>query len=97
VAISTQATPGVAVDRFRARATRGGAPAQNHPSRPGPAGGLSLIEGTREYLHAFADAIETRNVDSARDAILARFPDHRVRQFLDVFSLPAYFPSAANG
>ena len=67
-----------------------------HPGH-GPAGGLSLIEGTREYLHAFATAIETGNVESARQAILSRFPDHRVRQFLDVFSLPAYFPTPAAG
>lgn len=66
-----------------------------HPGH-GPAGGLSLIQGTREYLHAFAGAVETGNADSAREAILSRFPDHRVEQFLDVFSLPAYFPSAAN-
>lgn len=64
-----------------------------HPGH-GPAGGLSLIQGTREYLHAFASAIETENVQSAREAILSRFPDHHVRQFLDVFSLPTYFPSA---
>jgi glyoxylase-like metal-dependent hydrolase (beta-lactamase superfamily II) len=65
-----------------------------HPGH-GPAGGLSLIQGTREYLQAFASAIETANVDSAREAILSRFPDHRVQQFLDVFSLPAYLPSIA--
>ena len=45
----------------------------------------------------FATAIETGNVDGAREAILSRFPDHRVLQFLDEFSLPAYLPSAANG
>jgi glyoxylase-like metal-dependent hydrolase (beta-lactamase superfamily II) len=67
-----------------------------HPGH-GSAGGLSLVQGTREYLEAFASAIETGNVDSAREAILSRFPDHRVRQFLDVFSLPAYFPPAATG
>jgi glyoxylase-like metal-dependent hydrolase (beta-lactamase superfamily II) len=66
-----------------------------HPGH-GPAGGLSLIEGTREYLQAFASAIETRNIDSAREAILSRFPDHHVQQFLDEFSLPAYLPSVAN-
>ena len=66
-----------------------------HPGH-GPTGGLSLIQGTREYLNAFADAIEAGNVDSAREAILSRFPDHHVQQFLDVFSLPTYFPSAAN-
>jgi glyoxylase-like metal-dependent hydrolase (beta-lactamase superfamily II) len=60
----------------------------------GPAGGLSLIEGTREYLEAFATAVETGTADSAQAALLARFPDHRVPQFLTVFSLPAYFPPA---
>jgi glyoxylase-like metal-dependent hydrolase (beta-lactamase superfamily II) len=66
-----------------------------HPGH-GPAGGLSLIQGTREYLQAFATAIEAGNVDGAREAILSRFPDHHVLQFLDEFSLPAYLPSAAN-
>ena len=65
-----------------------------HPGH-GPAGGLSLIEGTREYLRAFAKAIETGNPESARHAILTRFPDHHVQQFLDAFSLPAYFPTPA--
>jgi glyoxylase-like metal-dependent hydrolase (beta-lactamase superfamily II) len=60
----------------------------------GPAGGLSLIQATREYLQAFASAVATGNADSARAAIMARFPDHRVPQFLTVFSLPAYFPAA---
>jgi glyoxylase-like metal-dependent hydrolase (beta-lactamase superfamily II) len=67
-----------------------------HPGH-GPAGGPSLIEGTREYLRAFASAVEAGNVDRARQEILDQFPDHRVRQFLDVFSLPAYFPAAAGG
>jgi hypothetical protein len=66
-----------------------------HPGH-GPAGGLSLIQGTREYLRAFAPAIETGAVDSAREAILWRFPDHHVQQFLDEFGLPVYLPSAAN-
>jgi glyoxylase-like metal-dependent hydrolase (beta-lactamase superfamily II) len=65
-----------------------------HPGH-GPTGGLSLIQGTREYLQAFATAIETGNLDRARRSILSRFPDHHVQQFLDAFSLPAYFPSAA--
>ena len=60
----------------------------------GPAGGLSLIQSTREYLEAFATAVKTGNADSARDAIAVRFPDYRVEQFLTVFSLPAYFPAA---
>jgi hypothetical protein len=65
-----------------------------HPGH-GPPGGLSLIQGTREYLQAFASAVETGDPDSAREAIASRFPDHRVRQFLDAFSLPAYIPAAA--
>ena len=60
----------------------------------GPAGGLSLIQGTSEYLQAFATALKTGNVDNAREALTSRFPDYRVQQFLTVFSLPAYFPSA---
>ncbi len=61
-----------------------------HPGH-GPAGGLSLIQGTREYLQAFAVAVEAGDADAARKAITSQFPDHRVQQFLDVFSLPAYF------
>jgi glyoxylase-like metal-dependent hydrolase (beta-lactamase superfamily II) len=59
----------------------------------GPPGGLSLIQGTREYLLAFASAVEMGNADSARGAITSRFPDYRIEQFLTVFSLPAYFPA----
>jgi glyoxylase-like metal-dependent hydrolase (beta-lactamase superfamily II) len=61
----------------------------------GPAGGLALIQATREYLQVFARAVETGNADSARQSIQSRFPDHRVPQFLTEFSLPAYFPPAA--
>jgi glyoxylase-like metal-dependent hydrolase (beta-lactamase superfamily II) len=59
----------------------------------GAAGGLSLVQGTREYLQAFATAVQTGTADSAREAITVRFPDYRVEQFLTVFSLPAYFPT----
>jgi glyoxylase-like metal-dependent hydrolase (beta-lactamase superfamily II) len=61
----------------------------------GPASGLALIQATREYLQAFASAVETGNADSAHAAIMAHFPDHRVPHFLTLFSLPAYFPPAA--
>jgi hypothetical protein len=39
-------------------------------------------------------AVETGNAVSAREAIMSQFPDHHVQQFLDVFSLRAYFPPA---
>ena len=67
-----------------------------HPGH-GPAGGLSLIQGTREYVQAFANAVETGSPDAAREAITSQFPDHRVQQFLDMFSLPAYFPPGGEG
>jgi glyoxylase-like metal-dependent hydrolase (beta-lactamase superfamily II) len=59
----------------------------------GPAGGISLIQGTHEYLGAFARAVQAGNADHAREALMTRFPDHRVVQFLTLFSLPAYFPT----
>jgi glyoxylase-like metal-dependent hydrolase (beta-lactamase superfamily II) len=61
----------------------------------GPAGGLSLIQATREYLEAFATALETGAAESAEAAMMMRFPDYRAPQFLTLFSLPAYFPAAA--
>jgi glyoxylase-like metal-dependent hydrolase (beta-lactamase superfamily II) len=61
----------------------------------GPADGLSLIQGTREYLRAFADAVKTGSAEAARQALTTRFPDYRVHQFLTVFSLPAYFAPAS--
>jgi hypothetical protein len=61
----------------------------------GPAGRLSLIPATREYLEAFATALETGAAESAEAAMMMRFPDYRVPQFLTLFSLPAYFPAAA--
>jgi glyoxylase-like metal-dependent hydrolase (beta-lactamase superfamily II) len=65
-----------------------------HPGH-GPAGGLSLIEGTREYLRTFASAVRAGDTASARVMIMSHFPDHHVQQFLDVFSLPAYLPPAS--
>lgn len=62
----------------------------------GPAGGLSLSQGTREYLHAFATAVQAGSAEAARAALICRFPDHRVDQFLTVFSLPAYFANATS-
>jgi hypothetical protein len=44
-----------------------------HPGH-GPAGGLSLIQGTREYLQAFETATDTGNAESARHAILRAVP-----------------------
>jgi glyoxylase-like metal-dependent hydrolase (beta-lactamase superfamily II) len=51
----------------------------------------TLIAKTRAYLHDFAEAIESGDVKSAERQLLAQYPDHHIRQFLTVFSLPAYF------
>jgi glyoxylase-like metal-dependent hydrolase (beta-lactamase superfamily II) len=59
----------------------------------GPAGGLSLIQGTREYLEAFASAIKTGNAHEAREILLSRFPGYHAEVFLTAFSLPAYLPA----
>ena len=40
-------------------------------------------------------AQSTRETPTPRAALLSRFPDRRVQQFLDLFSLPAYFPTPA--
>jgi glyoxylase-like metal-dependent hydrolase (beta-lactamase superfamily II) len=52
----------------------------------------ALIERTRNYLLDFAEAIKTGDAKMAEEHILAKYPDNHVRQFLNVFSLPAYFP-----
>jgi glyoxylase-like metal-dependent hydrolase (beta-lactamase superfamily II) len=59
----------------------------------GPAGGLSLIERTREYLNDFAKAVKGGDEKAAEQLILAKYPEYHARQFLTVFSIPAYFRS----
>ena len=61
----------------------------------GSAAGLELIAHTRAYLHDFAQAIESGDGKTAEALILARYPEYHVRQFLTVFSIPAYFPAAS--
>jgi glyoxylase-like metal-dependent hydrolase (beta-lactamase superfamily II) len=61
----------------------------------GSAAGLELIAQTRAYLHDFADAVKSGDAKTAEQLILAKYPDCHVRQFLTVFSIPAYFPAAS--
>ena len=58
----------------------------------GPAGDLSLIDHTRAYLRDFGAALEGGSAESVEARMLERYPHHHARQFLTVFSLPAYFP-----
>jgi glyoxylase-like metal-dependent hydrolase (beta-lactamase superfamily II) len=60
----------------------------------GSAAGLDLIARTRAYLHDFADAVKSGDAKTAEQRILAKYPEYHVRQFLTMFSLPAFFPPA---
>ena len=62
----------------------------------GSAAGLELISGTRAYLHDFAEAIKGGDAKTAEQRMLAKYPQYHAKQFLAVFSIPAYFPVAAS-
>ena len=63
-----------------------------HPGH-GNAAGLELIGQTRTYLCDFADAVRNGNAKNVEQAMLRKYPDYHVKQFLTAFSIPAYFPS----
>ena len=63
-----------------------------HPGH-GKAAGLELVEQTRGYLRDFAEAVKSGDASTAQTRILAKYPDYHVKQFLTVFSIPAYFPT----
>jgi glyoxylase-like metal-dependent hydrolase (beta-lactamase superfamily II) len=65
-----------------------------YPGHGAPAD-LGLIAQTRQYLHDFASAVKGGDAAAAQAEILTKYPDYHVRQFLTVFSIPAYFPSAS--
>jgi glyoxylase-like metal-dependent hydrolase (beta-lactamase superfamily II) len=58
----------------------------------GPPGDLSLIAKTREYLRDFKEAIQSGDGKTAEKQMLAKYPDLHAKQFLTIFSIPAYFP-----
>lgn len=60
----------------------------------GKPGGVELIDQTRVYLRDFADAAKSADAKTAEQRMLAKYPAYHVRQFLTVFSIPAYFPAA---
>jgi glyoxylase-like metal-dependent hydrolase (beta-lactamase superfamily II) len=64
-----------------------------HPGHGAPAG-LELIAQTRQYLQDFAKVVKSGDGQAAQAQMLTKYPNHHVRQFLTVFSIPAYFPSA---
>jgi glyoxylase-like metal-dependent hydrolase (beta-lactamase superfamily II) len=60
----------------------------------GAAADAALIPQTRAYLRDFAEAVRIGDARLAEERMLAAYPEYRVRQFLSVFSIPAYFPGA---
>lgn len=62
----------------------------------GAAGDLTLITKTRAFLRDFAAAIGTGDAKRAEQQILDNYPEYHARQFLTVFSIPAYFPSPSS-
>lgn len=61
----------------------------------GPSGDLSLISKTREYLRDFREAIKCGDGIAAEKQLLEKYPDLHAKQFLTIFSIPAYFPPPA--
>ena len=59
----------------------------------GVAGGLELIDQTRTYLNDFAQAVQSGDANTVEQQILAKYPGYHVKQFLTVFSIPAFFPA----
>jgi hypothetical protein len=57
------------------------------------AGGLELIDQTRTYLNDFAQAVQSGDANTVEQQILAKYPGYHVKQFLTVFSIPAFFPA----
>jgi glyoxylase-like metal-dependent hydrolase (beta-lactamase superfamily II) len=59
----------------------------------GSAAGLELIARNRAYMHEFASAVKSGDASTAVQRMLAKYPGYHVRQFLTMFSIPAYFPT----
>jgi glyoxylase-like metal-dependent hydrolase (beta-lactamase superfamily II) len=66
-----------------------------YPGHGEPGNPAELIEGTRTYLKDFAAALSGGSAHSLEETMLAKYPTHHAKQFLSVFSIPAYFPTKA--
>jgi glyoxylase-like metal-dependent hydrolase (beta-lactamase superfamily II) len=56
----------------------------------GSEAGLELIERNRNYMREFVRALQAGDASAATQLMLAKYPEHHVRQFLTNFSIPAY-------
>jgi glyoxylase-like metal-dependent hydrolase (beta-lactamase superfamily II) len=64
-----------------------------YPGHGEPGDPAQLIEGTRAYLRDFAAALPGGSAHSLEETMLTKYPAHHAKQFLSVFSIPAYFPT----
>jgi glyoxylase-like metal-dependent hydrolase (beta-lactamase superfamily II) len=62
-----------------------------YPGHGEPGDPIVLIEHTRAYLREFLAALPLGNAKAMEERMLARFPNHHARQFLTMFTIPAYF------
>jgi glyoxylase-like metal-dependent hydrolase (beta-lactamase superfamily II) len=62
-------------------------PGHGAPGEPG-----ALIAGTRSYIREFLDAVSLADPKAVEARMLAKFPEHHAKQFLTMFTIPAYFP-----
>jgi hypothetical protein len=51
---------------------------------------------TRMYLNDFAQAVQNGDANAVEQRILAKYPECHVKQFLTVFSIPAFFPAVSS-
>jgi glyoxylase-like metal-dependent hydrolase (beta-lactamase superfamily II) len=64
-----------------------------YPGHGEPGDPAELIAGTRAYLKDFAAALPEGSAQSLEQTMLAKYPTHHAKQFLSVFTIPAYFPT----
>ena len=66
-----------------------------HPGH-GAAGGLDLVTQTRTYLNDFAEAVRSGDAKAVERQMLGKYPAYHVKQFLTVFSIPAFFAAVSS-
>jgi glyoxylase-like metal-dependent hydrolase (beta-lactamase superfamily II) len=64
-----------------------------YPGHGEPGDPATLIEGTRKYLRDFASALHHGSAHALEEEMLAKYPHNHAKQFLTLFSVPAYFPT----
>jgi glyoxylase-like metal-dependent hydrolase (beta-lactamase superfamily II) len=64
-----------------------------YPGHGEPGDPATLIERTRAYLRDFSSALHHGSAHALEEEMLAKYPHNHAKQFLTVFSVPAYYPN----